>query len=127
MGYQPIHGDTIVTCHYYYTIITTTSSGSLLTSSTFTLTVSTSPMTLSATRSIPLMFDQVMDYRLDKVTRDRVLAFVTIFSVLSTIHPSPLPDLPTSSQSKTHSSDPPAIVKLQEEAIVNQTKEVVIE
>lgn len=69
-----------------------------------------------------------MDYRLYKVTRDRVSTFATIFLVISTLHPGPLPDLPTSSKSETQPySNPPAIVAQQEEAFVNHPEEAAIE
>lgn len=39
----------------------------------------------------------MMDYQLDKVTWDRISGFAMIFSVLSTTHVGPLPDLVASS------------------------------
>lgn len=52
----------------------------------------------------------VMDHRLDNITRDGVSIFATIFSVVSTIHPGPLPVLPSSSQPETTPSGDPSIV-----------------
>lgn len=54
-------------------------------------------MVSSATRAIPLSFDKMIDYQLNKVTRDRVSGFTTISLVLSTIHTSNHPDLGASS------------------------------
>lgn len=51
----------------------------------------------SATRAIPLTFEKMMDYQLDKVIQNTVSTFATISSILSTINDGLLPDLGVSS------------------------------
>lgn len=85
------------TCSQYFLATTATlplkiiaTSGSLSTSPSSILTMPAVPF---VTRAIALSFDKMIDYQIDKVTRDKVPIFAIISLVSCTIHVGPLPDV----------------------------------
>lgn len=72
----------------------------------------------------------MMEQRLNQVTRDRVSAFATISSIISTRHPGPLPNLAASSHfAVTHDDSVPSTdhVNVHEENITtSQPKSIVV-